>query len=62
LLISGVERAKTTDVQGRYPLFSHEEIAFLAPLISKTLTEAEPNQRVKFLVKDDGMVTGGSLY
>ena len=47
LLISGVERAKPVDVQGGYPLFSHEEIAFLAPLISKALTEAEPNQRVK---------------
>ncbi len=62
LLISGVERAKPVDGQGGYPLFSHEEIAFLAPLISKALREAEPNQRVKFLVKDDGMVTDGTLY
>lgn len=62
LLISGVERAKPVDGQGGYPLFSHEEIAFLAPLISKALREAEPNQRVKFLVKDDGVVTDGTLY
>ena len=63
LLISGIERAKPTDGQGGgYPFFSHEEVSFLAPLISKALTEAEPNQRVKFAVKDDGMVTDGTLY
>ena len=62
LLISGIERTKPMEGQGGYPLFSHEEIAFLAPLISKALTEAEPNQRVKFLVKDDGVVTDGTLY
>ena len=57
-----MRRAKPVDGQGGYPLFSHEEVAFLAPLISKALTEAEPNQRVKFLVKDDGVVTDGTLY
>ncbi|MBI4000823.1 MAG: hypothetical protein HY348_03465 [Nitrospira defluvii] len=62
LHISGVEQVKPTDGQGGYPLFSHEEVEFLAPLISKALTEAEPNQRVKFSVKDDGVVTDGTLY
>ncbi len=50
------------DGKGEYPLFSPEEVAFLAPLISKALSEAEPNQRVKFFVKDDGLVTDGTLY
>ncbi len=62
LLISDIERTKPMEGQEVHPLFSHEEVAFLAPLISKALTEAEPNQRVKFLVKDDGVVTDGTLY
>lgn len=62
LHISGIERAKPGDGTAGYPLFSHDEVAFLAPLLSKALAEAEQNQRVKFSVKDDGLITDGTLY
>ena len=62
LHISGVERASATEAGGDYPLFSHEEIDFLAPLIAKALAQAEPDQRVRFAVTDDGLTTDGTLY
>ena len=62
LHISGIERATPTDGVTGYPLFSHDEVVFLAPFISKALAEAEQNQRVKFSVKDDGVITDGTLY
>lgn len=62
LHISGIERATPTAGAAGYPLFSSDEVAFLAPFISKALAEAEQNQRVKFSVKDDGFITDGTLY
>lgn len=62
LHISGIERATPTDDAAGYPLFSHDEVEFLVPFISKALAEAEQNQRVKFSVKDDGVITDGTLY
>lgn len=62
LQVSGVERQGTTTEPGTYPLFSPEDVQFLSPLVSQALSRAEPNQRVKFLVKDDGLMTEGTLF
>jgi hypothetical protein len=62
LQITGVEPATPGEARGTYPLYSHEEVEFLAPLIAKALSEAEPDQRVKIAVKDDGLTTDATLY
>lgn len=62
LQLAGAEPNGNKDARGVYPLFSHEETDFLAPLISKALAEAAPDQRVRFAVKDDGLTTDGTLY
>ncbi|MEK6803593.1 MAG: hypothetical protein AABZ34_13135 [Nitrospirota bacterium] len=48
--------------QESYPLFSHEEVEFLAPLIVTALAQAQPDQRVRFTMQDDGLTTQGTLY
>ena len=48
--------------QESYPLFSHEEVEFLAPLIVGALAQAQPDQRVRFTMQDDGLTTQGTLY
>jgi hypothetical protein len=45
-----------------YPLFSHEEVEFLAPLIVTALAQAQPDQQVRFTMQDDGLTTQGALY
>jgi hypothetical protein len=62
LQIVGVEPAAPGEPRGTYPLYSHEEVEFLAPLVAKALSEAEPDQRVKIAVKDDGLTTDATLY
>lgn len=62
LQVSGVERQGTTTEPGTYPLFSPEDVQFLSPLVSQALGRAEPSQRVKFVVKDDGLMTQGTLF
>lgn len=48
--------------QESYPLFSHEEVEFLSPLIVTALAQAQPDQRVRFTMQDDGLKTQGTLY
>lgn len=61
LHLAGVEQAVGTG-KTLYPLFSHEEVDFLAPLVASAFAEAAPDQRVRLSVKDDGLTTEGTLY
>lgn len=60
--ISGLDRPAAAMTQGSYPLFSHEETEFLTPLIVRALSQAQPDQRVRFTLQDDGLKTQGTLY
>ena len=62
LSVSGLDRPGSSMAQESYPLFSHEEVEFLAPLIVGALAQAQPDQRVRFTMQDDGLTTQGSLY
>ncbi len=62
LSVSGVDRPGRTAGQEIYSLLSHEEAEFLAPLIVSAFAQAQPDQRVRFEVQDDGLRTQGSLY
>ena len=62
LFISGLDRPGTVLRQERYPLFSQEETEFLTPLIMRALSQAGPDQRVRFTLQDDGLITQGTLY
>lgn len=62
LFISGLDRPGTALRQERYPLFSQEETEFLTPLIIRALSQAGPDQRVRFTLQDDGLITQGTLY
>lgn len=62
LAISGVDRPGSATAPETYPLFSSEEIDFLAPLIANALANAQPDQRVRFTMHDDGLQTQGTLY
>lgn len=62
LSVSGLERPGSAVTQQTYPLFTHEETAFLTPLIVRALAEAQPDQRIRFTLHDDGLRTQGTLY
>ncbi|MDR4481571.1 MAG: hypothetical protein R3B37_17720 [Nitrospira sp.] len=62
LAISGLDRPGSATARETYPLFSPEEIDFLAPLIANALAHAQPDQRVRFTMHDDGLQTQGTLY
>jgi len=62
LSVSGVERPGAALRQERYPLFTQEEMEFFTPLIVKALSQAGPDQRVRFTLQDDGLITQGTLY
>jgi hypothetical protein len=62
LSVSGVDRPGRTAEATTYPLLSPEEVEFLAPLIIRAFSQAQPDQRVLFSVQDDGLRTEGSLY
>lgn len=62
LSVSGLDRPGSPRAQETYPLFSHEEVGFLAPLIVNALAQAQPDQRVRLTVHDDGLKTQGTLY
>lgn len=62
LSISGLDRPGAALRQERYPLFSQEEIEFFTPLIIRALSQAQPDQRVRFTLQDDGLITQGTLY
>lgn len=62
LSIAGVDRPGDTPRQERYPLFSQEEIEFLTPLIVRAFSQAQPDQRVRLTLQDDGLITQGMLY
>lgn len=62
LSVSGFERPGNSMTQQAYPLFSHEETEFLTPLLVHALAEAQPDQRVRFTLHDDGLRTQGTLY
>ncbi len=62
LTVSGLNRPDSSMAQESYPLFSHEEVEFLAPLIVTALAQAQPDQRVRFTMQDDGLTTQGTLY
>jgi hypothetical protein len=62
LSISGIDRPGRVMAEDSYPLFSHEEAEFLVPLIVGALAQAQPDQRVRFIVHDDGLKTQGTLY
>lgn len=62
LSISGLDRPGGALKQERYPLFSQEETEFLTPLIVRALSQAGPDQRVRFTLQDDGLITQGTLY
>jgi hypothetical protein len=62
LSVSGIERPGIALTQDSYPLFSHEEADFLAPLIVSALAQAQSDQRVRFTVHDDSLTTQGTLY
>lgn len=44
------------------PVFSPQDIAFLAPAVSEALQQAQPDQRVKFQVGTAGDTTDGILH
>ena len=62
LSISGLDRPGTGLTQERYPLFSQEETEFFTPLIIRALSQAGPDQRVRFTLRDDGLTTQGTVY
>ncbi len=62
LSVSGLERRETSTTHQAYPLFSHEETEFLAPLLVRALAEAQPDQRIRFTLHDDGLRTQGTIY
>ncbi len=62
LSVSGLDRPGTALRQEPYPLFSQEETEFFTPLIARALSQAEPDQRVRFMLQDDGLITQGTLY
>ncbi len=62
LSVSGLDRPGAALKQERYPLFSQEEAEFLTPLIVRALSQAGPDQRVRFTLQDDGLITQGTLY
>lgn len=62
LTVSGLDRPGAALKQERYPLFSQEETEFLTPLIVRALSQAGPDQRVRFTLQDDGLLTQGTLY
>ena len=62
LSISGLDRPGGALKQERFPLFSQEETEFLTPLIVRALSQAGPDQRVRFTLQDDGLLTEGTLY
>lgn len=62
LSISGLDRPGGALKQERFPLFSQEETEFLTPLIVRALSQAGPDQRVRFTLQDDGLLTQGTLY
>jgi hypothetical protein len=62
LSIAGVDRPGAAPRQERYPLFSQEETEFLTPLIVRAFSQAQPDQRVRFTLQDDGLITQGTLY
>ncbi len=61
LSVSGLERQGTAVTQQVYPLFSHEEREFLAPLLVRALAEAQVDQRIRFTLHDDGLRTQGTI-
>ena len=62
LSVSGLDRPGSSMAQESYPLFSHEEVEFLSPLIVTALAQAQPDQQVRFTMQDDGLTTQGTLY
>ena len=62
LSVSGLDRPGAAQRQERYPLFTQEETEFLTPLIVRALSQAGPDQRVRFTLQDDGLITQGTLY
>lgn len=62
LSVSGIDRPGRSTAQETYPLLTHEEVEFLAPLIVSALAQAQPDQRVRFAAQDDGLTTQGTLY
>jgi len=62
LSVSGLERPGNAMTQQAYPLFSHEEMEFLGPLLVRALAEAQADQRIRFTLHDDGLRTQGTIY
>lgn len=62
LSVSGIDRPGRDRTQDTYPLLSHEEVEFFAPLIATALAQAQPDQQVRFAAHDDGLTTQGTLY
>jgi hypothetical protein len=62
LTISGVDRPERTAEQTSYPLFSPEEVEFLSPLTVRAFAQAQPDQRFRFVIQEDGLRTEGSIY
>ena len=62
LSVAGLDRPAIALTQEPYPLFSQEEAEFVTPLIVRALSQAEPDQRVRFTLQDDGLITQGTLY
>ncbi|MCE7978128.1 MAG: hypothetical protein DYH03_13520 [Nitrospira sp. NTP1] len=62
LSVSGLDRPGAAQRQERYPLFTQEETEFLTPLVVRALSQAGPDQRVRFTLQDDGLITQGTLY
>lgn len=44
------------------PVFSAQQVAFLAPAVTAALKRAQPDQRIKFQVGSGNDVTDGTLY
>jgi hypothetical protein len=57
-----VSPAPGTGAAGPVSLFSASEVAFLAPLVSKALAQAEKDQRVHFFLGAGGEGTTGLLF
>ncbi|MBS0168779.1 MAG: hypothetical protein JSR62_00375 [Nitrospira sp.] len=62
LSVSGLDRPGAALKQERYPLLTQEETEFFTPLIVRALSQAQPDQRVRFTLQDDGLITQGTLY
>ncbi len=62
LSVSGLDRPGAAPRQERYPLFTQEDMEFFTPLVVKALSQAGPDQRVRFTLQDDGLITQGTLY